>query len=329
MPIIPVKVRLNNNDIDIATYAFLDSGSSDTLATEQLISRLGASGRRTAISITTVNCNNAITTYTAVTGLEVCGFLEVVYVPSPTVYTQHTLPPLPVSKEQIPIQDDIAGWPYLSGIVIPPLEADIGVLNRFRQDRFALMADLECMFYSVKIAVEQRDLIHFLWWPDGDVRNQERVALISCSPWTGELDSLWYWFQPGWCREGTQAIFAWMESGSDRIISSAEGNLLELQRSNSISSRRSLGASHQIHTAHHVRIDQGASSQRWWSRYSSHWSQVDPQWTSSDQNLNWPQGFNMFNPEPPASPEGLAITASWNSLCTLPLGYIILPRYAN
>ena len=103
-----------------------------------------------------------------------------------------------------------------------------------------------------------------------------------------------------------------MESGSDRIISSAEGNLLELQRSNSISSWRSLGASHQIHTAHHVRIDQGTSSQRWWSRYSSHWSWVDPQWTSSDQNLNWPQGFDMFNPEPPASPEGPAITASWN-----------------
>ena len=105
-----------------------------------------------------------------------------------------------------------------------------------------------------------------------------------------------------------------MESGSDRIISSAEGNLLDLQRSNSVSSRRSLGASHQIHTAHHVRIDQGASSQQWWSRYSSHWSRVDPQWTSSDQNLNWPQGFDMFNPEPPASPEGRAITASWNIL---------------
>ena len=48
----------------------------------------------------------------------------------------------------------------------------IGVLNRFCQDRVALMADLECMFYSVKVPIEQRDLIRFLWWPDGDVRNQ-------------------------------------------------------------------------------------------------------------------------------------------------------------
>ena len=56
------------------------------------------------------------------------GGLWIVFVPLPTVYTQHALPVLPVSKEQIATQDDIAGWPYLSGIVIPLLEADIGIL---------------------------------------------------------------------------------------------------------------------------------------------------------------------------------------------------------
>ena len=127
MPIIAVKVKLNNSDIAIPTYAFLDSGSSDTLVTEQLISRLGASGKRTAITITTVNCSSVVTPCTAVTGLEVCGFHEDVFVPLPTVYTQHALP---VSKEQIPTQDDIACWSYLSGIVIPSLEAEaeIGIL---------------------------------------------------------------------------------------------------------------------------------------------------------------------------------------------------------
>ena len=45
----------------------------------------------------------------------------------------------------------------------------IGVLVRFRQERVAFMADLECMFYQVRVPVSQRDLLRFLWWPQGDV----------------------------------------------------------------------------------------------------------------------------------------------------------------
>ena len=45
----------------------------------------------------------------------------------------------------------------------------IGVLVRFRQERVAFMADLQCMFYQVKVPVDQRDLLRFLWWPGGDV----------------------------------------------------------------------------------------------------------------------------------------------------------------
>ena len=45
----------------------------------------------------------------------------------------------------------------------------IGVLVRFRQERAAFMADLQCMFYQVKVPVDQRDFLWFLWWPGGDV----------------------------------------------------------------------------------------------------------------------------------------------------------------
>ena len=45
----------------------------------------------------------------------------------------------------------------------------IGVLVRFRQERVAFMGDLECMFYQVRVLVSQRDLLRFLWWPQGDV----------------------------------------------------------------------------------------------------------------------------------------------------------------
>ena len=50
MPIIPVKVKLACSDSDIATHAFLDSGSSDTLITEHLMKQLGANGIKTTIN---------------------------------------------------------------------------------------------------------------------------------------------------------------------------------------------------------------------------------------------------------------------------------------
>ena len=38
----------------------------------------------------------------------------------------------------------------------------IGVLLRFRQERVAFMSDIECMFYHVRVPVEQHDLLRFL-----------------------------------------------------------------------------------------------------------------------------------------------------------------------
>ena len=43
----------------------------------------------------------------------------------PTVYTQ---PSLPVAKDQSPTQEDVSRWPYLYEVVIPVLDADIGIL---------------------------------------------------------------------------------------------------------------------------------------------------------------------------------------------------------
>ncbi|KAK3728019.1 hypothetical protein QZH41_000113 [Actinostola sp. cb2023] len=44
-----------------------------------------------------------------------------------------------------------------------------GVLCRFRKEPIALMCDIEGMFHQVKVNVEQRNLLRFLWWEDGDI----------------------------------------------------------------------------------------------------------------------------------------------------------------
>ena len=45
----------------------------------------------------------------------------------------------------------------------------IGVLSRFRLCRVALMADIEAMFHQVSVKPEDRDVLRFLWWPEGDL----------------------------------------------------------------------------------------------------------------------------------------------------------------
>jgi len=44
----------------------------------------------------------------------------------------------------------------------------IGVLLRFREERIAVMADIEAMFHQVRVSRRHRDALRFLWWSRGD-----------------------------------------------------------------------------------------------------------------------------------------------------------------
>lgn len=45
----------------------------------------------------------------------------------------------------------------------------VGVLLRFREEPIAMMADIESMFYQVKVPEEDADLLRFFWWPNGNL----------------------------------------------------------------------------------------------------------------------------------------------------------------
>ena len=51
----------------------------------------------------------------------------------------------------------------------------VGVLLRFRQERVAVMADVEKMFHQVNVKQEDRESLRFLWWPEGEL-SKEPVA---------------------------------------------------------------------------------------------------------------------------------------------------------
>lgn len=45
----------------------------------------------------------------------------------------------------------------------------VGVLTRLRKEEVAIMADIEAMYYQVKVPEKDADLMRFLWWPEGDI----------------------------------------------------------------------------------------------------------------------------------------------------------------
>ena len=42
-----------------------------------------------------------------------------------------------------------------------------GVLTRFRQEKVALMTDIQAMFHQIKVSEKHVDFLRFLWWPKG------------------------------------------------------------------------------------------------------------------------------------------------------------------
>lgn len=51
----------------------------------------------------------------------------------------------------------------------------IGALVRFREDPIAIMADIESMFYQVRVPEADVDLLQFLWWLDGNINAPIKV----------------------------------------------------------------------------------------------------------------------------------------------------------
>ncbi|XP_070549375.1 uncharacterized protein [Ptychodera flava] len=51
----------------------------------------------------------------------------------------------------------------------------LGVLLRFRQERVAVMSDIEAMFHQVKVPQDDCDCLRFYWWPNGDLNRDPAV----------------------------------------------------------------------------------------------------------------------------------------------------------
>ena len=129
LAVLPVKIKSKRSDRYVETYAFMDPGSTASFCTEDLLRKLKLRGRRTQILLNTMGCSRpddskVLKTF-VLTDLEVCGVEEDTYIDLPRVFT-HSF--IPVQKENIPKQEDIARWPYLKDVSLPQINAEVGLL---------------------------------------------------------------------------------------------------------------------------------------------------------------------------------------------------------
>lgn len=124
LSVVPVKVKSKRSDKTVKTFAFLDPGSTTTFCTEDLMHKLNVRGKKTDFLLCTLGQQKKTQGH-VITDLEVCALEGTTYIDLPRVLTQQQIP---VKKGNIPKQQDLSKWPYLSEVRLPPLEADVGLL---------------------------------------------------------------------------------------------------------------------------------------------------------------------------------------------------------
>ncbi|XP_028417945.1 uncharacterized protein LOC114542641 [Dendronephthya gigantea] len=124
LAIVPIEVKAKGSSKTVKTYAFLDSGSNTTFCTEKLLEELEIHGTKTKLSLTTMQAEN-VPEHSTMVSLEILDLAGNSEINLPTVYSR---PNLPIPKDAIGRQEDVNRWPYLTGIRINSIDADIGLL---------------------------------------------------------------------------------------------------------------------------------------------------------------------------------------------------------
>lgn len=124
LSIIPVCVKAQKGTKAVTTYAFLDPGSSATFATESLINQLNMNGRNTSILLQTMG-NESIVNTCIVNGMEISSLDGNHFIELSEVFSQKNIP---VTKDNIPRQEDVDSWPHLKEVKLPTIQAEVGLL---------------------------------------------------------------------------------------------------------------------------------------------------------------------------------------------------------
>lgn len=112
------------SDEVVKTYAFLDPGSSGTFCIVSLARRLGLRGKPANILLRTMGQRKSVST-TVLSAVEVSSMDVSDFIELQNVMSQETMP---VSRVNIPQQEDIANMSYVRNIKLNNMDAEVDLL---------------------------------------------------------------------------------------------------------------------------------------------------------------------------------------------------------
>ena len=125
--IVPVKVRGCDGGREIEIYAFLDNDSDTTLYLYSFAQRFSAPQKPIQFFVTSINAENS-----SRSGFEVAFNVKALKGKDEVHLDKvWTVDRLPISKRDIPAEEDIDRWPHPRGIEFPRLDGDgkaVGIL---------------------------------------------------------------------------------------------------------------------------------------------------------------------------------------------------------
>ena len=111
LPIVPVKIKVRGSRHCIETCALLDKGSNSTFCSVILLERLRINGKKTRLMLTTMGRSEKVESL-IVRDLVVSDLDENVVIPLHEVLSR---PVMPITRDEIPRQEDVERWPHLRG----------------------------------------------------------------------------------------------------------------------------------------------------------------------------------------------------------------------
>jgi len=125
MAIILVLVKVKGSHEQVVTHASLDSGSSHSFCSDDLMNRLNIKGEKRRLFLSTMEKKNSPFECRALSGLQVSDLDGNEFLSLPEVYSRQAFP---VGKEDIPKPDDLRKWAHLNNVHIPEVDAEVGLL---------------------------------------------------------------------------------------------------------------------------------------------------------------------------------------------------------
>ena len=141
LPIVAVRIKVPNSDSYLDTYALLDSGSTHTFCTEELLDTLRIEGRREPVAISTLG-GYSYDHAARVTDLTVSDMYGNGGLVLRGVHSKASLPGL---MGHVGTAADIERWPHLRGLSIPQARAD-QVALLIGQDNAEALVPLSTIF---------------------------------------------------------------------------------------------------------------------------------------------------------------------------------------